>query len=54
MLLAALMILTLSACEEKPQRVLPAAHQKLSLPEGAGEPLRERALSQGESGRIYH
>jgi hypothetical protein len=48
------MALALSACGEKPQQVLPPAQDKISLPAGAGDPLHERALSQGESGRIYH
>lgn len=46
--------LALAACAEKPPRVEHKEEASSALPRGAGDPMRERALSQGESARIYH
>ena len=48
----ALLVLALSGCEERPQRELPR-EENAALPAGASDPMRERTLRQGESGRIY-
>ena len=54
MLAIALLALAPAACGEKPPRLEHAADKPAALPQGAGDPLRERALSQSESARIYH
>ena len=54
--LLAITVLTLAvaACGEKPPRVEAGREQAAAMPQCAGDPLRERALVQGESARIYH
>lgn len=52
MLAIALTVLALSGCDELPQREL-AGEERAALPAGASDPMRERTLRQGESGRIY-
>ena len=53
LLIAALAAASLAACSEKPTRPIPEGEQAYNGEHG-GDPLRERTLKQGESGRMSY